>query len=260
VLRAGCLGLVLLIPVWLPGETTRYWDRNGATAGAGGPSPAGTWSGGSSQANWNTDAAGGNGDVTPWYANDDAVFSAGVDATGSFLLEIGGSVAATQAVNSVTVQEGSIAFGGPAKLALTGNTGTSGTAKFEVKAGATASFSGTGGCLTGTAGLNKLGDGELWMGSTEYYKGNTYIDAGLCYMSTYNGTTVKTPFGTNSSSPPTIYLQNGAGIMASTPASGTTVRLPSFYPVSLGATGGGCWVHYPGWTTGSKPGSPARAR
>ena len=239
-LRAGLLGLLLLIPVWLPGQTTRYWDRNGALAGAGGAAPAGTWSGGGSHANWNADPAGGGSGTVSWVADDDAVFSAGTDATGSFLVTVGTTLAATQSVNSVTVEEGTVTFGGLAKIALTGKTGNNGTAKFEVKAGASAISSVTGaGYLTGTNGLNKLGGGVLWMGSTEYYKGNTYIDAGLCYMTTHSGTTDKTPFGTNSSGPTMIYIQNGAGIVASTNAAGTAVILPSFYTVSLGATGGG---------------------
>jgi hypothetical protein len=57
---------------------TKYWDINGATAGAGGATPTGTWD--TTTANWSTDSAGAVA-ATTWAANDAAVFSAGTNGT-----------------------------------------------------------------------------------------------------------------------------------------------------------------------------------
>jgi autotransporter-associated beta strand protein len=230
--RALLLATLVLAPVCLPGQTTRYWDINNTSDGAGGPSAAGTWS--TTDQNWNTDPTGGSsGVISAWAANDDAIFSAGADATDIFKVTIGSSSTTTQYVNSVTVEEGTITFG-PGKVALTGTTGVNGTSKFEVKTGASASFSGSGaGYLVGNKGLHKLGGGVLWLGTTEYYTGNTYIDGGACYAKPPNTTSY--PFGTGS---PTIFMDNGGAIIGSTPASGTTVFLRSAYTLSLSAGGG----------------------
>lgn len=83
-----------------------YWDRNGATAGAGGgTAPSGAWT--NTSRNWSTSAA-GTVSTVKWSANRDAVFSAGTNATGSYTITISG----TQRVSSVTVQEGSVTFTG----------------------------------------------------------------------------------------------------------------------------------------------------
>ena len=159
----GLCGLLLFLSC--SAQAVYYWDLNGATPGAGGPSPNGTWD--TTTANWNSSAEGTNA-TQVWTGDSDTVFSAGADATGVFTVTI--SSTTTQYVKSMTVEEGAITFG-PGKVALTGNTGNSSTAKFDVRADASASFSGTGaGYLTGTNGLNKLGDGVLWMGT----------DNGLC--------------------------------------------------------------------------------
>src|SRR5262245_25453300 len=57
----------------------KYWDLNGVTAGAGGPSPAGTWN--TTALNWSTSSAGTAATVA--FAGggvDNAVFAAGTDA------------------------------------------------------------------------------------------------------------------------------------------------------------------------------------
>lgn len=75
-----------------------YWDINGATAGAGGASPAGTWNSGS--ALWSTSPAGSVA-TAPWVSGRNAVFSAGSDATGSYTVTVGDSNAIT-ATNTFT--------------------------------------------------------------------------------------------------------------------------------------------------------------
>src|SRR5215207_3064566 len=51
----------------LPAQTDKYWDLNGATPGAGGPAPTGTWD--TTIENW-TMAALGDVATTTWVAGD----------------------------------------------------------------------------------------------------------------------------------------------------------------------------------------------
>ncbi len=83
-----------------------YWDTNAKTAGAGGATPAGTWTTSNANKNWTTSSAGTS---TPqaWTSGGDAFFSAGTDATGAYTVTVSG----TQNVSSITVQEGSPTLG-----------------------------------------------------------------------------------------------------------------------------------------------------
>lgn len=94
-------GLCLLATV--ASAQTLYWDTNGKTAGAGGTTPAGTWTTSNSDKNWNSTAAGTTTNPQAWTSGADAVFSAGTDATGAYSVTVSG----TQNVSSITVQEGS---------------------------------------------------------------------------------------------------------------------------------------------------------
>ena len=86
---------------------TLYWDINGTTAGAGGATPAGTWSTtGGSNKKWSTSSAGTVTTVN-WTSGNDAVFSAGTDATGAYTVTVSG----TQNVSSIKVQAGSPTLG-----------------------------------------------------------------------------------------------------------------------------------------------------
>ena len=97
-----------------------YWDINGATAGAGGATPTGSWD--LVTANWGNSA--GNAATTTWNnANGDtAVFAAGTDATGSYTVtlnagitlagitrEEGGTVTISGATNTLTFTGGALA-------------------------------------------------------------------------------------------------------------------------------------------------------
>lgn len=70
-------------PSSLPAGSTGYWDINGATAGAGGGSPHGSWQG----ANWTTNPN-GTSPTLAWTDGSDAVFSAGNDATGPYTVDL----------------------------------------------------------------------------------------------------------------------------------------------------------------------------
>src|SRR5208337_4436346 len=80
-----------------------YWDLNGATAGAG-TAPSGTWD--STSTNWSSSA---NGTVAtgPW-AGQNAIFSAGSDATGAYTVSVSG----TQVVAGLFVEAGTPTFSG----------------------------------------------------------------------------------------------------------------------------------------------------
>jgi fibronectin-binding autotransporter adhesin len=85
----------------------KFWDINGTGTESGGPSPAGTWD--TTLSNWNTDPAGGAaGVVGPFVSGDDAVFSAGSDATGAYTVTITG----TQTAASISVRSGTAQFVG----------------------------------------------------------------------------------------------------------------------------------------------------
>ncbi len=101
--------LTILVSGFSPARaTTKYWDLNGTDDGAGGPSPTGAWN--LSALNWNQDSTGGgaNGGTEVWVPLDDAVFSAGTDATGPFTVTPIAGITAT----SVTIEEGFVTIGG----------------------------------------------------------------------------------------------------------------------------------------------------
>lgn len=65
-----------------------YWDINGATTGAGGATPTGTWDSGSTL--WSNSTT-GTETTASWVSGRKAVFAAGSDATGNYTVTIGGS-------------------------------------------------------------------------------------------------------------------------------------------------------------------------
>lgn len=94
--------------------TGRFWDLNGATAGAG-ATPNGTWD--NTTTNWSSDANG----VAPtgiWGTIDDAVFAAGADATNNYTVTVNG----TQQVYSLRVLNANVTFtnGASGRLLFTG--------------------------------------------------------------------------------------------------------------------------------------------
>ncbi len=152
------------------GGTGTYWDVNGATTGAGGATPSGTWS--ATSTNWSS-AASGNVATGPW-AGDIAIFSAGSDATGSYTVTVSG----TQTINALWVEDGNPTFTS-GELDFTG----SGTYYSNyVAAGHTATFNTPFG---GTGSPDKWGPG------TVVYKGAS-TSAG--YFSHNEGTML---FGNN---------------------------------------------------------------
>ncbi len=98
-----------------------FWDTNGATAGAGGVAPSGSWA----DANWSADLLGESA-TAAWAAGSTAVFSAGDDATGTFTVALDGTHEASEIRvqgGDVTLQGGSLELTGAALLRVLGDSG-----------------------------------------------------------------------------------------------------------------------------------------
>jgi autotransporter-associated beta strand protein len=83
-LRAALVTAVSQIPA---NAADRYWDVNGSTTGSG--NAGGVWEVG--VGNWNV-AADGTGSSALFAAGDAAIFSAGIDGTGAFTVNVNGTV------------------------------------------------------------------------------------------------------------------------------------------------------------------------
>jgi autotransporter-associated beta strand protein len=115
--------IISLICIAFCGTSVRaayYWDINGPTAGAGGSTPSGTWDVGVTQ-NWSTDSAGGVATIA-WTNWNDAVFSAGSDATGAFSIGLSN----TPMVGNLTVEDGAVTISGDTVLSVGGGNGGKG--------------------------------------------------------------------------------------------------------------------------------------
>src|SRR3954470_1502297 len=152
---------------------TKYWDIDVISrAGAGSTTPSGVWS--ATSTHWNTDST-GLGIPTAWNAGNDAVFSAGTNATGTFTVTVSG----TQSLAALTVEEGFITQSG-------------GTLAFGAATGPISIASGAGygqltiSAITGTGGIVKSGAGVLVLRGT-----NTFSKAGAgdqAFLAVNNGT------------------------------------------------------------------------
>lgn len=99
------IALAALTPLTTPPlQAQLYWDTNGSQPGAGGASPSGFWN--LQTATWNNAL----GDSTPQVWNNDgtqqAVFSAGTDATGAFVVAL--NAGSNLRLASLSLQAGSL--------------------------------------------------------------------------------------------------------------------------------------------------------
>ncbi|HEX8077476.1 MAG TPA: hypothetical protein VF511_06640 [Chthoniobacterales bacterium] len=100
-LVAATLLLVALSVATRSNALDLYWDVNGLAAGAGGPSPNGTWGTGTSS-NFTADPDGLTLTSVPTTSSDTVHFSAGTDATGVYNVNLG----ASQSVAGIVFEEG----------------------------------------------------------------------------------------------------------------------------------------------------------
>jgi autotransporter-associated beta strand protein len=152
-------------------QSTFYWDRNGAPAGAGNTSTilTGTWD--TTTANWNDTSTGSNA-TEKFVSGSNAVFSAGTSAAGvGYTVTVSG----TQNANSISVEEGTVTFSG-GTINLVGPS-------FTIASGLTTTVNSV---VSGSSGLTKLGDGTLLLAGTNTYSGGTTLSAGTLSLGNNN--------------------------------------------------------------------------
>jgi fibronectin-binding autotransporter adhesin len=169
-------------------QSTVYWDIDGATPGAGGATPSGTWSG--TAANWSPNAAGDvvtAGWVSGTGAGDGnvAFFSAGSDATGSFTVTLDG----TSNASGIIVNQGAVNLAGGGVVALGSGTAT-------VRSGATLGINSLSRVTQTAGGLLALDGGTLLMSNTGN-AGSLWSSSGAGILVRPNGGTVNYNVGNN---------------------------------------------------------------
>ncbi len=207
-----------------------YWDTNGATAGAGGSKPAGTWNG--SNANWSTSSA---GDVSTgaWSSGQTAVFSAGTDATGEFTVTVDG----TQQIGGLHFEQGTVTLSGGALQFSSGATfkrdDSAGDTNINstIQGNGTLALQGSGDYIRLNGKVSDLAAGTLavlhesgkWVFDDPHtYTGDTTVTGGTIIPlvnstgSASAGTLTAGPFGTG-----TLVLQSGT----LRPASGSNITI-----------------------------------
>jgi len=148
-----------------------YWDLNGtdANACAGGNTAAGTWDGaGAIIKNWNTDSTGGGGGtIGVWSAGATAVFAAGTDATGTYVVTVDG----TRDIGGLTFEEGDVTLSGGA-LRMTADT------LAYVNTALTATISTPISNDATPRSFTKGGPGTLTLTTANTYTGETIVNDG----------------------------------------------------------------------------------
>ena len=142
-----------------------FWDIDGATPGAGGATPTGTWNAGNTF--WSASAA-GDAATSAWTAGRTATFAAGSDATGTYTVNVDG----TQDIGGLTIQEGDVTLSGGTSLRLVND------ALAIINGGATGTVT-TPIADDGTAhSLTKAGSGSLLLDGSNTYTGATLLGGG----------------------------------------------------------------------------------
>lgn len=214
----------------------RYWDIDGATAGAGGSgTPSGSWT----DSFWSTSVDGTAATAT-WVAGALPVFSAGTDAVGGYQVDITGS----QDVDSIMFEEGTVTLAG-GTIALGNNEPT----RIALGAGAIINS-----VIAGSGGLSVENDGNLELGGANTYTGTTTFSKG--YIKTASSERIPDASTVDLRSGTTLdlsYIGSGGTetIGGLEGEAGTTVKL---YPdVTLTVGGNGLDTTFRGKTPASLP-------
>jgi autotransporter-associated beta strand protein len=192
-------------------SAVKYWDIDGATGEAGGPTPSGTWATGAG--NWSDNDAGTS--PSTWADDDDAVFSAGSDATGAFVVTLSGS----PVLYSLTVEEGTVTISGGTSLTV--GTGA-GTFLISIAAGLTTTINSAiaGGASAGQ--ILKLPDGALVLNGANTYAAQTVVQGGMLSYDSIGNAVIGGPGVPSALGAPTT-VQSGT-IKLGTPGYGTTLK------------------------------------
>ena len=130
------------------GGARLYWDIDGATAGAGGATPVGTWD--ATTQNWNA-TSDGTGATNTWTAGVRGVFAAGTTATGAYTVTVDG----TPEIGGLLFEEGTVTLTNGTALRMTSD------AVVYVAAGKTATIATPFSEDATTRQLSKTGSGTL---------------------------------------------------------------------------------------------------
>ena len=194
----AALGLLLtLLAGAANAQVTYYWDTNGATPGAGGPTPSGNWEG----MNWTTNSTGSSATVN-WVEGSFPLFSAGTDATGSYTITAnsGHTIAGMKVANG----SGIVTVNGPGVLSIaSGMQGFIGT-NLTINA-----------VLGGTGGFQSAAGNNVSLYGHNTFSGGCNLNGGSTYINNNNalGTGAITPIlGGASPTYSALYFNGGAPI------------------------------------------------
>jgi autotransporter-associated beta strand protein len=140
-----------------------YWDRNGATAGAGGATLTGNWNG---DANFNTDSTGGGQGLITGTAQsgDTVIFAAGADGTGTYTVNVSG----LRIAKGVSFARGNVTLDG----------GTLSVGVVDAAAGVTGTINSSVVGQVNNTSLVKTGAGTVVINSDPNWFGGTTVTAG----------------------------------------------------------------------------------
>jgi autotransporter-associated beta strand protein len=173
------IGLALLSKTDAFGLALYFWDTNGATPGAGGATPTGTWG---VDAFWSKDDSAGNlgtQATVAWPAGNFAVFCAGNDATGAYTVNVSGMVQ----VADIHVDLGQVTFG-PApviggSLELIDGNGVGANRQLSVGGKDPNALARYNVPLTSATNVFRYKRGTLILGATNTFTGTLTIEGGF---------------------------------------------------------------------------------
>jgi autotransporter-associated beta strand protein len=206
-----------------------FWDKDGAVAGAGGPTPTGAWG---TDAYWGASAL-GDALTAGWISGEGATFAAGSNAIGDYTVTVSG----TQSTRALSIEEGQVTLSGGV-IELTGT-----SPRVRVVAGKSV----IGSEIQGAAGLRKLGAGTLALAGINTFTGPVSIGAGgveigadTALGAVSNGITLSGTLVTTATlTLPATRAITGEGTLSPTTGTILTVAGSVTMPTGLTLAGGG---------------------